>query len=115
MLIEQKAGYDKLEEMAKVKGINIIALSPGDLYLDMGFSGYMDRIEIKDMISNTTEICKKYKMPFNTFLTIEKKSIETWVNIGANILYFAQDTPLTYIINQLLSFYNEIVPIKKQH
>ncbi len=58
MLIEQKAGYDNLEEIVKVKGIDIIALGPGDLSLDMGFSGYMDRIEIKDMISHAAEICK---------------------------------------------------------
>ncbi|HBF4489278.1 TPA: 2,4-dihydroxyhept-2-ene-1,7-dioic acid aldolase [Clostridioides difficile] len=116
MLIEQKAGYDNLEEIVKVEGIDIIALGPGDLSLDMGFSGYMNRIEIKDMISHAAEICKKYKMPFIIFPTIEKKSIEEWVNIGANMLCFAQDTTfITYVINQLLSFYNEIVPIQKQH
>ncbi|ENY8319083.1 hypothetical protein [Clostridioides difficile] len=55
-------------------------------------------------------------MPFIIFPTIEKKSIEEWVNIGANMLCFAQDTTfITYVINQLLSFYNEIVPIQKQH
>lgn len=37
MLIEQKAGYDNLEEIVKVEGIDIIALGPGDLSLDMGF------------------------------------------------------------------------------
>ncbi len=59
---------------------------------------------------------QKYKMPFVTFPSIEKNSIETWVNIGSNMLCFAQDTTfITYVINQLLSFYNEIVPIKKQH
>ena len=68
------------------------------------------------MISHAAEICKKYKMLFIIFPTIEKISIEEWVNIGANMLCFAQDTTfITYVINQLLSFYNEIVPIQKQH
>ncbi len=68
MLIEQKAGYDNLEEIVKVKGIDIIALGPGDLSLDMGFSGYMDRIEIKDMISHAAEICKNIRCPLLFFL-----------------------------------------------
>lgn len=44
MLIEQKAGYDNIEEIAQVKGVDIIALGSGDLSLDMGFSGDMNRI-----------------------------------------------------------------------
>ncbi|NMS90565.1 2,4-dihydroxyhept-2-ene-1,7-dioic acid aldolase [Clostridioides difficile] len=116
MLIEQKAGYDNIEEIVQVKGVDIIALGPGDLSLDMGFSGDMNRVEIKDMIYQAAEICKKYNMPFITFPSAEKKSIETWVNIGANMLCFAQDTTfITYVIKQLLSFYNDIVPTKKQH
>ncbi|MGS5516140.1 aldolase/citrate lyase family protein [Clostridioides difficile] len=79
MLIEQKAGYDNIEEIAQVKGVDIIALGSGDLSLDMGFSGYMNRIEIKDMISQAAKACKKYNMPFIIFPSIEKKSIETWI------------------------------------
>lgn len=44
MLIEQKAGYDNIEEIAQIKGVDIIALGSGDLSLDMGFSGDMNRI-----------------------------------------------------------------------
>lgn len=79
MLIEQKAGYDNIEEIAQVKGVDIIALGSGDLSLDVGFSGYMNRIEIKDMISQAAKACKKYNMPFIIFPSIEKKSIETWI------------------------------------
>ncbi|MER0282494.1 aldolase/citrate lyase family protein [Clostridioides difficile] len=116
MLIEQKAGYDNIEEIVQVKGVDIIALGSGDLSLDMGFSGDMNRIEIKDMISQAAKVCKKYNMPFITFPSIEKKSIETWINTGASMLCFAQDTTfITYVIKQLLSFYDEIVPDKKRH
>ena len=59
------------------------------------------------MISHAAEICKKYKMPFIIFPTIEKKSIEEWVNIGANMLCLAQDstnskTTLNYKSNFIL-------------
>ncbi len=42
---------------------------------------------------------QKYKMPFIIFPTIEKKSIEEWVNIGANMLCFAQDTTLSLMLS----------------
>lgn len=99
MLLEQKAGYNNIEEIVKVKGVDIIALNPGDLSLDMVFYGHMNKVEIRDMISQAAEICKKYAMPFVTLPLTEKKSIETWVNIGADMLCFAQDTTfITYII-----------------
>lgn len=116
MLIEQKSGYDNLEDIIQVDGVDIIALGPGDLSLDLGFAGDMDRPEIKNMITHAAEICKKYKMPFIVFPTIEKTSVETWVNIGANMLCFAQDTTfITSAINQLWSFYDEVVPVEKRH
>ncbi|EQF24629.1 4-hydroxy-2-oxovalerate aldolase domain protein [Clostridioides difficile CD160] len=65
----------------------------------MVFYGHMNKVEIRDMISQAAEICKKYEMPFVTLPSTEKKSIETWVNIGADMLCFAQDTTfITYII-----------------
>nr|UWI48470.1 aldolase/citrate lyase family protein [Clostridioides difficile] len=116
MLIEQKTGYDNLEEIVQVDGVDIIALGPGDLSLDIGFAGDMNRPEIKNMITNAAEICKKYKMPFIVFPTIEKTSVETWINIGASMLCFAQDTTfITSTINQLWSFYDEVVPVEKRH
>ncbi|EQG75159.1 4-hydroxy-2-oxovalerate aldolase domain protein [Clostridioides difficile DA00165] len=64
------------------------------------------------MISHAAEICKNIRCPLLPTIG----SIEEWVNIGANMLCLAQDTTfITYVINQLLSFYNEIVPIQKQH
>lgn len=86
MLLEQKAGYNNIEEIVQVKGVDIIALSPSDLSLDMVFYGHMNKVEIRDMISQAAEICKKYDMPFVTLPSTEKKSIETWVNIGADML-----------------------------
>lgn len=116
MLVEQRAGYDNIEEIVQVKGIDIIALCPGDLSLNVEFSRDMNRIEIKDMISQAVEVCKKYNMPFITFPSIEKKSIEIWINTIANMLCFAQDiSSTTYVIKQLLPFYDEIVPDKKRH
>lgn len=116
MLVEQRAGYDNIEEIVQIKGIDIIALCPGDLFLNVEFSRDMNRIEIKDMISQAVEVCKKYNMPFITFPSIEKKSIEIWINTIANMLYFAQDiSSITYVIKQLLPFYDEIVPDKKRH
>ncbi len=41
----------------------------------------------------------KYKMPFIIFPTIEKKSIEEWVNIGANMLCFAKILPLSLTLS----------------
>ncbi len=56
---------------------------------------------------------QKYKMLFIIFPTIEKKSIEEWVNIGANMLCLAQDTTfITYVINQLLSFIMRLYQFK---
>lgn len=31
MLIEQKSGYENLEEIVQVKGVDIVALGPGNL------------------------------------------------------------------------------------
>lgn len=116
MIIEQKSGYDNLEEIVQVKGVDIVALGPGDLSLDMGFAGDMERQEIKEMMINAAQICKKYKKPFIVFPAIERKSVEEWVNIGANMLCFAQDTTfITSAINHLWSFYDEIVSPSKRH
>lgn len=116
MLIEQKSGYENLEAIVQVKGVDIIALGPGDLSLDMGFAGDMEKQEIKNLIIQAAKICKKYRKPFIVFPAIEKKNIETWVNIGANMLCFAQDTTfITKAINHLWSFYDEVVPKVNRH
>lgn len=56
MLIEQKSGYENLEEIVQVKGVDIVALGPGNLSLDIGFAGNMDRQEIKDMIFKAAKV-----------------------------------------------------------
>lgn len=116
IVIEQQEGYKNLEKIVQVPGIDIIALGPGDLSLDMGFGGDMERREIKELISNATTICKKYNKPFVVFPAMEKNSVKTWVDKGASMLVFSQDTTfITQSINQLWNFYDKIVPQNRQH
>lgn len=116
IVIEQQEGYKNLAQIVQVPGIDIIALGPGDLSLDMGFSGNMKRREIKEQISHAASICRSFKKPFVGFPSIEKSSVKEWVDMGANMLVFAQDTTfITHAIQQLWDFYDEIVPENKRH
>ncbi|MDD3361792.1 MAG: aldolase/citrate lyase family protein [Hespellia sp.] len=116
MLIEQQQGYTNIEEIVQVEGVDIIALGPGDLSLDMGFGGDMARPEIHKMISHAAEVCRRYNKPFIAFPSIETESVKVWTDMGANVLCFAQDTSfITTAISKLWPIYNKIVPLSRQH
>lgn len=114
-LIEQKSGYDNIEEIVQVEGIDMVALGPGDLSLDLGYGKDMTRPELYSMISNAAKICKQFHMPFFAFPAIEAGSVKTWTDIGADLLCFAQDTTfLTSAINQLWPIYEKVVVVPKE-
>ncbi len=116
MLIEQRQGYANIEDIVKVDGVDIVALGPGDLSLDMGFGGDMAQPEIKEMIANAAAVCRKYHKPFIVFPSIEQSSIQSWLTIGANAFCFAQDTTfITAAITSLWPIYNALVPPEKRH
>jgi 4-hydroxy-2-oxoheptanedioate aldolase len=58
---ENIAGVPHLEEIAQVKGVDVIFLGPFDLSQSMGLPGQTDAAEVKKVIDKVLEVCAKYK------------------------------------------------------
>lgn len=115
IVIEQQAGYKNLADILKVPGIDIVALGPGDLSLDMGFAGDMTRPEIQSLLTQAAALCKQEGKPFAVFPPLEEHAVKRWVTLGASMLIFSQDTTfITQAINRLWQFYDAVVPADRR-
>lgn len=104
-VIEQQKGFEQIEEIVQTEGLDLVALGPGDLSLDMGLEGDMGHPKVQELIAHAAAVCKKYQKPFIAFPAADSSSIKTWRETGASALCFMQDTTfITNAIKQILTF-----------
>lgn len=60
LLIEEMEGISHLEEIIKLKGVDVIALGVFDLSCELGIPGQVGNAEIIKIIRQSTDLCKKY-------------------------------------------------------
>lgn len=115
MIIEQKKGFDNLEEILQVEGVDGVVLGPGDLSLDLGFYGDYNEI-IDSYMVEATKKCIKYSIPFLVWPNMNDASdMKKWSDLGASMFGFSQDTHyLSKAIKSMWDSFKAGVPKNRQ-
>lgn len=113
-LIEQEAGYNNLEEIVQVEGIDMVVLGPGDLSVELGYKGRPGAPRINELIDHFVEVCNKYNKPYLCWPSMTEASLKEWTDKGAAMFCFPQDSFfLSKAIMQLWPEYEKAVPAEK--
>jgi len=114
MIVEQKEGFEHIEEIIKVDGVDGVVLGPGDLSVDLGsFGEYTD--EVDAYMTRAAEVCRRNAMPFLAWPAMEAESMRRWAELGASMFGFSQDTHfLSKVLMSAWPAYRAGVPAEKQ-
>ena len=92
MIIEQKAGFENIDEIISVKGVDGVVLGPGDLSVDLGTYGNYTK-EVDSYVIAAAETCMRKNMPFLVFPSMyDTADYSKWEKLGASFFCFSQDT-----------------------
>lgn len=87
--IEDKEAIEYIEEIAKIEGIDIIFVGPGDLSQSFGIPGETNNSQILKIIDKVARACKKYHKPWG--LPVSKENIRNYYNKGARFFTVGAD------------------------
>lgn len=114
MIVEQKAGFENLDEILRVDGVDGVVLGPGDLSVDLGsFGDYTD--EVDGYMVRAAETCRKHKVPFLAWPGFDRDCMRKWAELGASMFGFSQDTHfLSTVLRNMWTDYEAGVPEQRR-
>jgi 2-keto-3-deoxy-L-rhamnonate aldolase RhmA len=63
-LVEDKAGVEDCEEIARTEGLDMVMIGPGDLSASMGLLGSRNDPAVRKAVEQVCQVCTDAKMPF---------------------------------------------------
>lgn len=90
IMIESKKGYENIDAILKVRGIDIIALGPSDFSGSFGRPGHADDQDIKAAMEEVYEKARKAGVSYETTVHTVEDAVEG-LGRGDNILYLDSD------------------------
>lgn len=115
MIVEQEEGFQNIEDIVQVEGVDIIVLGPGDLSVGMGLKGIQTDPKIGMLMNHAAEICVKYKKPFLAWPAMEEDKLREWEKKGASMFGFPQDSFfISQAIMRLWPEYEKAIPAEKR-
>ncbi|MCC6182567.1 MAG: aldolase, partial [Bacteroidia bacterium] len=91
--IEGVEGAKNIEEIASVKGVDVIFVGPYDLSQSMGLTGQIWHPDVAAEITRIINICKSKGVVTGVF-TDTPEGIKHWSNLGVKYLNYRIDTEL---------------------
>lgn len=89
-LIEEKEGFDNLEEIITVEGVDGIYFGPVDLSIAIGLQGNCEDPIIWDKLEKVVELCKEHnKIAANLAWNME--SLQRSLDMGVQFISFSTD------------------------
>jgi len=98
MVIIQLEGcnvFEELDEILKVKGIDIIFIGPYDLSQSLGVPGQTSHPKVVEAMKNIVDKAKKAGVVTGTF-TDSPETLETWKSAGVQYLSYSVDVGIFY-------------------
>ena len=115
MIVEQEEGFKNIDEICKVKGVDMIVLGPGDLSVDLGHKGRQDTPYIGELMDNAARVCRENHVPFMAWPAMEEGKLREWCEKGASIFGFPQDSFfISQAIMKLWPEYEKAIPEEKR-
>ena len=93
--IEGVEGAKNIEEIASVKGIDIIFVGPYDLSQSMGLTGQIWHPDVAKEITRIIEICKSKNVATGVF-TDTPEGVKHWSNLGVKYINYRIDTEMFF-------------------
>lgn len=89
--IETQAGFDNVEAIANVEGIDGLFMGPADLSANLGLYGEWDSPEFMDAVETVLAAADAAGTPVST-LTTSPEDITKWMNAGFDFLMAGTDS-----------------------
>ena len=93
--IEGTEGAKNIEEIASVKGVDIIFVGPYDLSQSMGLTGQIWHPDVAKEITRIIEICKSKGVATGIF-TDTPDGVKHWSNLGVKYINYRIDTEMFF-------------------
>jgi 4-hydroxy-2-oxoheptanedioate aldolase len=87
--IEDLETYDRIDDIAKVDGIDVLFVGPADLSQALGVPGQTDHPRIKEFISEVAACCARHGKDWGLPVTVE--TAEEYIAMGARFLACGAD------------------------
>lgn len=98
VMIESRAAFDNIEEIASVAGIDMLLLGAGDLSTDFGIPGETRHPDIENAIGRTIKVCAKYGIATGLGgMAQDPESIKHWC--GQGIRFVSLGTDIAMLVN----------------
>ncbi|MDO8685517.1 MAG: aldolase/citrate lyase family protein [Clostridiales bacterium] len=90
--IESRTAIENIDEIAKVKGVDVLFMGPLDLSISLGVPGEVNHPLIVESIEKVAEACKQNGVVFGFPGSVENAA--KWFKCGARFLCLGSDTTI---------------------
>tara|TARA_Y100000389_G_C17457500_1_gene519176 strand:- start:1477 stop:2241 length:765 start_codon:yes stop_codon:yes gene_type:complete len=92
-MIESKKGFENIDDILSVDGLDAIFIGPYDLSASIGITGYFDHKEFVNSINLIKDKCKKNMIPCGIHVVEPSlQELESKINDGYNFLAYSMDS-----------------------
>ena len=92
--IENKSALDRVEEIAKIEGIDVLWVGPNDLSESLGHLGQTDHPEVLSAIEKIIDTCLEAGIFFGMTLPPNLRNAEKWLKRGLRLVSYSNDIEL---------------------
>lgn len=96
LMIETAGGVEKIEEIAAVKGVDVLLIGSNDLSIELGVPGQFDSNAFQNALKSVSAACKKHGKVLGFAGIYENRRLQDWgINeLGARFVLGQQDSGL---------------------
>ena len=101
-IIESKKGYENLEEIIKVKGLDCVFIGPYDLSASFNILGKFETTKFKKIISTIKNKCKTQKIPCG--IHVVKPNLIKLNKVKKEFQFIAYSIDAQFILEEIKKF-----------
>ena len=92
-MIESEEAVQSIQQIAAVKGIDVLLVGSADLSIDLGVPGQFDSDVYRSAIELVSQACRKYGPTFGVAGVYDKTDLQSWMinTLGARFMLIQQD------------------------
>jgi 2-keto-3-deoxy-L-rhamnonate aldolase RhmA len=91
IMLESPTAIDNVEEIAAVKGIDVILIGTNDLCMEMGIPGDYSNPKIKDAYSKVISACNKFNKTPGMGGVYDEELMSEYINMGMKFILSGSD------------------------
>lgn len=92
--IETQSGYEQMEDIAQIPGIDALWVGPNDLSRALGCMGQTEHPKVLDAIDKIIDVCIKFNIYPGLTIGYDFKNAERWIQKGVRFIAYSKDIEL---------------------